>query len=451
MVAQGSGSCGTWAARASLSAGMGLLTLLGCGGRSPGGVVDTPDSAMVGGDLTPVAKISYQVALPSSDADYPFTADMPAPDGIAPGETVYLSTEGSFDPDGAPVTFYWNAKDPDGVHLDIAPRPDSARVSFTPTRIGNFTVSLETIEVGGLTQIGQSVLTLPVSPHPCGVDGVVGTCSDELLVPGGTFMAGSAAGIGGDNEIPPHLATVASFYLDEYEVTVGRMRKYIAGYTGALPEPDAGAHPLVPGSGWNADWNNYLPGSSSDFMFAIAECGGSWTNRAGPSDARPITCVSWYEALAFCAAEGKRLPTEAEWEYAAAGGAEQRTYPWGEEPPSPEFAVYGCLFDGNPLCSSEGADLPVVGSLPKGSGRWGHRDLAGSVWEWVLDFYAPYSALPCDNCSPTATDVLAGRIFRGGGFDNDPMFLRGASRLAFTAGYPVNDRGFRCARSAPAP
>ncbi len=434
------------AAAVAVAAALGVS---GCGQAKPDAVVTAPDGAMAGGTQTPIAKISYQTKTPTSDADYPYTMGMPAADGPAPGETVYLSAEGSFDPDGAPVTFFWNAKDPDGAYLGIDPSPDATRVSFTPTRIGTFTVSLEAIEVGGLTQIGQSVLPIAVGPHACGVDGVSGTCSDELLVPGGTFVAGTPAGLGDDNEVPPHMATVASFYLDAYEVTVGRMRKYIAGYTGIPPEPGAGAHPLVPGSGWNADWNNYLPGSSSDFAFAIAECGGTWTSKAGPSDARPITCVGWYEAFAFCAAEGKRLPTEAEWEFAAAGGAEQRPYPWGDQAPNPTLAVYACLFDGNPACSAVGADLPVAGSLPGGAGRWGHRDLAGSVWEWVLDFYAPYTSAPCDNCSPTATDGLAGRVFRGGGFDNDATFLRSASRLAFTAGYPVNDRGFRCARTAP--
>ncbi|MES1205100.1 MAG: SUMF1/EgtB/PvdO family nonheme iron enzyme, partial [Pseudomonadota bacterium] len=179
----------------------------------------------------------------------------------------------------------------------------------------------------------------------------------------------------------------------------------------------------------------------------IAECGGTWTDKSGPGDARPISCVTWYEAFAFCAWEGSRLPTEAEWEFAAAGGAEQRPYPWGSEPPTPEHAVYGCAFDGDPSSCTEG-DLPVVGSLARGAGRWGHLDLAGSLWEWTLDVYGPYSGAACDDCAPVVMPVGAGRVFRGGDFSYaDPTFLRGSTRLGFLPGFPERIRGFRCAQA----
>ena len=167
------------------------------------------------------------------------------------------------------------------------------------------------------------------------------------------------------------------------------------------------------------------------------------------SEARPISCITWYQAIAFCIQEGKRLPTEAEWEYAAAGGSEQRVYPWGNDPPSVELAVYGCKFDGQDDCSN--ADLPVVGSAPKGAGRWGHLDLAGSVWEWVLDVYAPYSDTLCDNCANLNVTAAEGRVFRGGDFKFDDLAqqtdLRAASRLGFDAKFPDQTRGLRCART----
>jgi formylglycine-generating enzyme required for sulfatase activity len=283
---------------------------------------------------------------------------------------------------------------------------------------------------------------------PCADDGVSPPCSDGSVVPGGTFIAGSANDVGNDDEHPRHATTVATFALDTYEVTVGRFRKFLSAYTGVGPADGAGAHPLVPGSGWQSAWNAFLPLSLDDFMFALSECGGTWTNAVGSSEARPLSCVTWYEAFAFCIWDDKRLPTEAEWEYAAAGGDDQRTYPWGNDPPTVDLAVFGCLFDGRPSCSID-TDLPVVGSVVAGAGRWGHVDLAGSVWEWTLDVKRPYTAAPCDNCaSLTSADGFDNRVFRGGDFKfDDPASLRATTRTAFNPAYPQETIGFRCART----
>ncbi len=434
------------------------LLALGCAGssspvRAPGG---GPGGGGGGGatstaNLPPVAKISFQLTQPRDDSDYPFTADAPPPDGPAPGSTVFLSAEGSFDPEGSAVSFFWNVQDERGAYLAISPDPAGMRVSFSTSQIGAHSITLEVVEAGGLGQIGRTTITLLVAPHPCAADGVSPPCADLLAIPGGAFVAGSAPGLGSDNEHPSHMVTVAPFALDEYEVTVGRFRRFLASYSGAPPEDGAGAHPLIPGSGWQSDWNDQLPRSADGFNVAIQSCGGPWTAVAkneGANEARPISCISWYEAFAFCAWEGKRLPTEAEWEYAAAGGDEQRTYPWGNQEPTIDLAVFGCLFDGDPLCDD--ADLPVAGSLAMGAGRWGHRDLAGSLWEWVLDAYAPYARGPCDNCALLTEPVDGGRAFRGGDFiSTDPSFLAVTTRLGIIAALPDSRRGLRCARSLP--
>jgi formylglycine-generating enzyme len=395
-------------------------------------------------DLPPVAAIRFQLQMPTSPSDYPYGPDASPPETPIPGSTVYLSAAGTTDPEGAPFGVFWNVQDPSAAYLPIDPSPNAVDVSFSPPRIGAYTVTLEATEKGGLHQTATATLTLQVEPHPCAPDGFSPPCSDALPVPGGSFLMGSADDVGYDNERPQHLALIAPFLLDKYEVTVGRFRRFVADYEGP-PTDGAGANPLIPNSGWMAvSFYSDISPDSADLVAAIENCGGTWTASAGPGDARPITCVSWYDAFAFCIWDGKRLPTEAEWEYAAAGGSEQRIYPWGQDPPNAQRAVYGCLFSGAPGCSAE--DLPVVGSLPLGAGRWGQLDLAGSVWEWTLDMYAAYTTDPCDNCATLSVTTDLGRVFRGGDYSfADPSSLRAASRLSFDPLFPDPARGFRCA------
>jgi formylglycine-generating enzyme required for sulfatase activity len=143
-----------------------------------------------------------------------------------------------------------------------------------------------------------------------------------------------------------------------------------------------------------------------------------------------------------CTSIAKLLPTEAEWEYAAAGGDENRVFPWGNDVTEPLPANYfmtgGVFFD--------------VGSYPDGNGRWGHADLAGSMWEWVLDWYASdYYTTTESGCSDCANLFAASnRVYRGGSCRGGSAYLRAASRDYFTdqSGVSVGI-GWRCARSAP--
>jgi sulfatase modifying factor 1 len=432
---------------------------LGDGSSREVGAMCPPDAApasrlnCVSGvtDYPPVPVLHFQTRLPENDDDYPYSAGSFPMDGPPPRTALYLSAKGSADPEGDVVSIFWNVQDPTGAYVPIDPAPTELEASFYPNLVGPHTVTLEVTEAHGLRQTSQATLVMNITPIPCADDGVSPPCSDGIAVPGGTFVAGSGPDAGEANERPSHMATIAPFVLDKYEVTVGRFRKFLAQYTGAPPGAGMGAHPLVQGSGWATYWSPALPVSAEDFSFAISECGGTWTPDAGASEARPIGCVTWYEAFAFCVWDNKRLPTEAEWEYAAAGGDEERTYPWGNEAPSVDFAVYACLFDGQPSCAS--ADLPVVGSVAAGAGRWGHLDLAGSVWEWVMDVYAPYTGDPCDNCATvTALDTTVDgtpRGYRGGDYQFDQASsLRAASRYGFDPAYPQQTIGFRCASPA---
>jgi formylglycine-generating enzyme required for sulfatase activity len=250
---------------------------------------------------------------------------------------------------------------------------------------------------------------------------------------------------GGGEEVPEHDATVSDFYLDTFAVTVGRFRKFVEQYDGTAPAQDAGAHPLIADSGWQNAWNSELP-STETGLTSNLKCsyigGQTWTDTAGANEQYPINCVSWYEAFAFCIWDGGRLPTEAEWEYAAAGGSENRLYPWGPEAP-----------DGTPeranMHNTANSSFIDVGSYPDGAGRYGQHDLAGSTWEWVLDWYEGewYSGdgNTCNNCSNLNNPFY--RVARGGSFGNNALYLRSAYRFYDSPSNRAGSIGFRCART----
>ncbi len=275
-------------------------------------------------------------------------------------------------------------------------------------------------------------------------------CCATLLVDGGTYYR-SYDGIDFTDDSYP--ATVSDFYLDRFEVTVGRFRKFVDAGKGTQADPPAdgdGAHPLISGSGWDEAWNTYLPADTVALKDAVT-CSSSyetWTDDPDENETLPINCVSWYEAFAFCAWDEGRLPTEAEWNYAAAGGGQQRYYPWSAEyPPGStdidyDHAVYDCMGDGVGGCSF--SDILAVGSRPLGDGRWDQADLGGSMWEWNLDRGATYP-MPCDNCANlNSTDQ---RSRRGGSWGNGADELRAAKRGGLDPADRGSTLGVRCARS----
>jgi len=118
-----------------------------------------------------------------------------------------------------------------------------------------------------------------------------------------------AYSITASHELPEHSVTVSGFALDQFEVSVGRFRRFVEAYPGSKPVALAGAHPLIPGSGWQAAWDGNLPLDQAALMSSL-KCdttNQTWTDTVGTNEAMPINCVNWYQAFAFCAWDHGRL------------------------------------------------------------------------------------------------------------------------------------------------
>ncbi|HLK41312.1 MAG TPA: SUMF1/EgtB/PvdO family nonheme iron enzyme [Polyangiaceae bacterium] len=292
------------------------------------------------------------------------------------------------------------------------------------------------------------------------------SCCTTLAVPGGTFYQsyqsvfdnttdGGYSIVRLDASTQGASATISGFRLDKYEVTVGRFRSFVNAWNGGagwLPPAGSGKHTHLNGGaglllepGWVATDDANVAPTAANF----ANCGNytpTWTSSAGANENLPVNCVNWYEAYAFCIWDGGFLPTQAEGEYAAAGGDEQREFPWGAADPgtSNQYAIYGCYYSGPAaFCASTNvASIAPVGTPSLGAGRWGQLDLAGNLGEWSLD--GTDGPMSCTDCY---YGVGGQPCLRGGDY--------GTARIQLIpdiySGEPRSTRfgiiGFRCARS----
>jgi len=266
----------------------------------------------------------------------------------------------------------------------------------------------------------------------------------------------------GDEEQPDltYSRRVSGFYLDRFEVTVGRFMEFINNYR--LPSEGEGPHPRIPMSGWQKSWESLLDhdheGETAVPPTKVAlqtQVGGADYCETGSFnqgvETLPINCVNWYVAFAFCAFDGGRLPTEAEWNFAAAFGSAHRPYPWSQSVSDVTIDSSHAAYSGDPPLEQP----TPVGSHPNGQGGFhrnvgqGHEDLAGNLFEWVADQWADEPEESCaEDCMEAWSAKDDRRPIRGGSFLHDPAQLRSGYRTASPAYNIVPRYGIRCARDS---
>ena len=273
-----------------------------------------------------------------------------------------------------------------------------------------------------------------------------GWCPELVEIPAGQFRMGDLTGTGEENEKPVRLVRIPRFALARHETTVGQFRRFVmaTGYrTEAEQENEKGCRTWEIGARNKWDWT---PGRSwRSLEYALEED-------------QPVVCVSWHDAQAYVrwlneqTDGGWRLPSEAEWEYTARGGAE-RLYHFGDDPS--RLCDYGNVADTTKLPNgsvwthkaecSDGAVYPTrVGSYQPNA--LGLQDIHGNVWEWVEDCYGSYTRVPT-NGNAWDSRGCSVRVLRGGGFFSKPSELRLVRRLSYIEADRDMDLGFRVART----
>jgi len=353
-----------------LSAVSGLLSilLLGCAVEVPGGVDDFNAATETPGlpTATPV------IIAPALEATSTRVPPPPTPTR-APTRA----------PDTATLA-------PTATQTVAAPTEASAQpTASTSTAQATTAATIQTAPTTAPTQAAATTAPTQAAPVASG---------EMIAIKGGAFQMGSAQG--DPDERPPHEVTVSDFQMDRFEVTNTLFDAFVQA-TGYQTENEKG--------GKAQTWRTFSTPDTTD---------------------NPVVMVTWADANAYCQWAGKRLPTEAEWEYAARG-TDGRIYPWGNDYDPSKFngkasGIHGTVH---------------VGSYPSGESAFGIDDMAGNVWEWTADWYQAYPGGPASQFYGEKF-----RVTRGGGWFDEQKQVRASNRSSADPTAANDDLGFRCVK-----
>ena len=241
-----------------------------------------------------------------------------------------------------------------------------------------------------------------------------------VFVEGGTFQMGSTSG--DDDEKPEHSVTLSDFYIGKYEVTVAELKEFIDA-TDYITDAEKNGYSYIYNGSWSKQsgvtWKDDVKGNEKNI--------GDYTH--------PVIHVSWNDAAAYCKWAGGRLPTEAEWEYAARGGNKSKSYQYAGNNDIGSVAWYDV---------NSGDKTQSVGG--KQANKLGIFDMSGNVWEWCWDWYGNYSSSSQTN--PEGPDSGFYRVSRGGSWYNNASYCRVACRSNRSPGRDSFNLGFRLVRSS---
>ncbi len=267
---------------------------------------------------------------------------------------------------------------------------------------------------------------------------------EMVYIPGGTFQMGSKKGYIGEQ--PVHSVTVSSFYMAKYEVTVAEFEGFIDA-SGYKTDAEKG--------GLSYFWDGRRWERKSGVNWKCDEKGNI---RSQSEYNHPVIHVSWNDAIAYCkwlsqeTGKNYRLPTEAEWEYAAGNGVKHTEYSWGDGMPSgkrggnvsdetakkifSDRAIFDGYSDGYVYTASVGQFNP---------NNFGLYDISGNVWEWCSDWYDSYYYSNSSDINPKGPSSGSLRVLRGGSWNSSPRICRVAYRSRYSPTYSNSNIGFRVA------